>query len=504
MKKRLISIFVSAITIFQLSACSIEAPSNIEGTSVENSSNVDATKKDDKVNKVIEKEGEFGFNLPLVIINTNGTKIEKDIDIFGEVTIYNSEEEMNYLSDIPELESDARIKMRGSSSKHYPKKQFNLELLNSEGEERDERVLGMSKDSDWIFNAPFADKSLMRNYLAYNVTGQFMEYTPKARFCEVFIIDDGATELKSNHYKGVYVAIEKIKRNDERVDISKTDSRMEETSFIAAKDRVKEGDIFYRNYGSETYLYDYRVVNSYPKDPTPEQKKYITKAISEFERVLYSDKFKDSNEGYSKYIDVDTFVDYYIVNEFFKNTDAGILSTYFYKDLGDKIKAGPIWDFNVSMGNYEVPGIDYLDPTGFYMAQASWFDRLLEDKAFVGKVVSRYKLLRKTYLRDESLIELIDAGVNKLGDAINRNFYVWPIWMCNQEELFRFRPLDFQSLNNDPKLIEDYMNKHKSILKNTDNKAQTYEEEISMLKKFITKRGSWMDENIESLFKFTK
>ena len=298
-------------------------------------------------------------------------------------------------------------------------------------------MLGMDKDSDWVLNGPFADKSLMRNYIAYTVGSNIMEYAPDVRFCEVFVIDDGSSTIQKKHYKGVYLLIEKIKRGEDRVDIVKTHDNTDETSFIISRDRNKEDNIVIGNYGYETHLYDYALNIEYPKkDLTPGKYNYINKYISEFERILYSDKFNDPKNGYRKYIDVDYFVDFYIINEFFLNTDAGIFSTYMYKDYNEKMKAGPIWDFNRSLGNNEVnKDSRAFEYEGFFMLQRYWFDRLMEDRAFANKVVSRYKELRKNYLSDEYLINLIDKTKNYLGTSVKRNFDKWSFELSNQSDV---------------------------------------------------------------------
>ncbi|MGL5152319.1 MAG: CotH kinase family protein [Clostridium sp.] len=446
------------------------------------------------VEEIITTPKESEFNLPIVVINTNGNKIEDDSQIIGDFSLKNIENEIN---------SKINIKLRGSSSKTYPKKQYGFEFINDNGKEKDIRVLGMSNDSDWILNGPFADKSLIRNYLAYNITGNFMKYSPRVRYCEVFILENGETEITKDSYKGVYLITEKIKRNDQRVDIEKSNKRMKETSFIVVRDRVKAGDMFYRNYGSETYLSDNKIVNNYPKEPTEIQEKYITKTISEFERVLYSERFKSKEEGYINHIDEESFINYYIVNEFFKNTDSGIFSTYFYRDLGGKIVAGPIWDFNASLGNYELGDIKYNDPTGFYMAQTPWFSRLLQDPSFVANVNLQYTSLRKSFLSDEYLLNFIDETIQILGSAIKRNYERWPFQLSNQESYFRTHPDILSKFNGDTVLLNEYMINNPTKFVNTEQMAKNYEEEITMLRNFIIKRGEWMDENIRSLYKFT-
>ena len=363
----------------------------------------------------------------------------------------------------------------------------------------------MPSESEWVLNGPFLDKSLMRNYIALNTASKIMEYTPRAKFCEVIMVEDGDKELSEDNYRGVYILVEKIKRDDKRVDITKTLSNINETSFILAKDRQKEGDIPVTSYGKETYQYSYGLNVVYPKkDLTSEKYNYIMDEINKFERILYSDKFNHPSEGYSKYIDVDTFVDYYIINEFFKNTDAGMLSTYVYKDYEDKMKAGPVWDFNESLGNSQNEDGKVYDPNGFTMIHKPWFDRLMMDINFANKVVERYKELRKTYLSDEYLIEFIDETVKLLGDSIKRNFDRWPIEISNQAKVFEETGDTVYDKSSDLNVYIKYLEKNKHLLKNTDGMASSHEEEITLMKNFIVNRGKWMDSNIDSLKQWAK
>lgn len=470
---------------------------------IENSTVAAKINAEYKENKEIEKKDEYGFNLPIVIIDTHGEKINYDNKIQGHISIYNDERALNYLSDKPQLQSKIEIKVRGNTTRHFPKKQYGVEFIDEKGNAKAEEILGMPEESDWVLNAPFADKSLIRNYLAYNTASKIMDYSSRARFCEVFIKDDGSEMLEEKHYKGLYVILEKVKRDEERVNINKEQKQGNETSFIISKNRKKPNDTWINNYGIETYLYDYNLLVEYPNDPTEEQLDYINKTVSQFERVLYSDKYDVRKEGYAEYIDVDSFVDYYLINEFFKNTDAGILSTYFYKEYGEKIKAGPVWDFNRSMGNYVAANEEYNSASGFYMAQTSWFDRLLQDKNFTFKVLKRYKELRKTYLSDKYLLDLIDEAVDYIGPGADRNFEQWPIKLCNQADNFKVKTERFEGLNNDPKALMKYFNENPNQLMETYDLATSYTEEIKKLKEFIVERGAWIDKNIDSLYKWT-
>lgn len=463
-------------------------------------------KKKEEMNKVYDDETyDFGFNLPLLIIDTKGNKVSDTEKLKAYLQVYDSENKLNYIVDDPVIASDINIKIRGNSTKSFPKKQYSLELVTAKGKGRDEKLLGMSKESDWVLNGPFADKSLMRNYLIYKTSSNIMEYAPDAKFCEVMVIDDGSDTIKKSHYKGVYVLIEKIKRDDDRVDIASSQDSNDETSFIIAKNRQKEGDIPLKNYGLETSLYEHGFNIEYPsKNLTKGKFEYINKYVSEFERVLYSDKFNDPNEGYNKYIDVDTFVDYYIINEFFKNTDAGIFSTNMYKDYNQKMKAGPVWDFNFALGNHTESIDQPFEYTGFYMIERTWFGRLMEDLTFAKKVEERYKDLRRTYLSDAFLVDLIDKTVSHLGDAVDRNFNTWPIYMCNQINLFRDERDILQKYENNPQELDKFLRNSENLLRSDKGRSTSYEEEITRMKDFIIQRGQWMDENIDSLTNWAK
>ncbi len=500
MKKDIFRSFVALMFLF-LSLVLVSNLSNIKELAKKE---IKKSKEKEFTNYYEESINKY-YNLPIVVMNTNSNKIKRDERIAGNIQIYNNKDGINKLSDEPNLISNASFKIRGNSTSKYPKKQYSIKLLSKKGKEKEESILGMPKDSEWILNAPFADKSLMRNYVALNTANEIMGYAPKVKFCEVFIVDDSSKKITKDDYQGVYMMIEKINRGEDRVDITKTLDNIDDTSFIIAKNRQKKDDIEVKSYGKETYIYHHGLNIEYPKkDLTPGKYKYIQRYISEFERMLYSDKFNDPIIGYNKYIDVDSFVDFYIINEFFKNTDSGIYSTYFYKDYEEKMKAGPVWDFNQSLGNHtEDIGIPF-EYEGFFMNQRPWFDRLMEDKKFADKVVKRYKELRKTYLSDNHLIDEIDKANNKLGESTGRNFEKWSINLCNQAEVFEENEDITGNYSNDKTKYEDFLRNHKHLIKSTSGKANSYDEEIQLMKNFIINRGKWMDQNIESLSKWAK
>ena len=479
---------------------------------VDNTKNIQDLKKDkeDKEEKTRELES-FSSNLPIIIIDTKGELINGDNRINANLKIYDADKKLDYenealvnnITDKPKFESDISIKIRGNSTRLLPKKQYSLKLINSSGEKEEKKILGMEKESDWVLSAPFEDKSCMRDPFSYYISRKLMEFAPDTRYCEVFVIDDGADTLFDIDYKGLYIMIENIKRGKARVDIPKNIATDEDISFIVAKNIAKETDVKIQNYGAETYIYDYNLILEYPQnDITKKQKNDINRYMSEFERVLYSDKYDVIDEGYKNYINVDSFVDYYLINEFFRNTDAGFVSTYIYKGYGEKIKAGPVWDFNTSMGNGD--GLSpFNDYTGFYMASRDWFDRLLEDINFVTKVVNRYKSLRNTFLSTDYLIDYIDKTAIYIRDAAIRNFEKWPIDIINQSSLFTEINSNLaERFGDDMIAVEKYFNENPNLLRDTSDRSKTFDEEIEMLKIFIINRGVWLDENIDSLYKW--
>jgi hypothetical protein len=212
----------------------------------------------------------------------------------------------------------------------------------------------------------------------------------------------------------------------------------------------------------------------YPKaeNLTEDQQQYICDDISRFEEALYSDYFDDPKHGYAAYIDVDNFVDYYIINEFTMNSDASYLSTYIYKDAGGIIRL-TVWDNNNAFNNYMW---DDKPIDEFLVAESNWFNRLIQDRAFTEKVIARYKELRGGVLREEALLAQIDDYVLALGDAIDRNFEIWGYTFYEG-----MLSNDAQGNSRDP---------------------GSYEEAIAQLKDCIRQRGEFLDNNIQYLYQY--
>ncbi len=377
----------------------------------------------------------------------------------------------------PSFSQEVTISLRGQSTLGYEKKQYSLTLEDDEYNDQPRSLLGMPKHHQWVLNASYVDKSLLRNALAYTMAGEIMEYAPRFEFCEV-LMNTGDTPLSfDDDYLGVYLLMEKIKRSPKRVSIKKVDERYGDTSFIIARDKFKSDDaLLHTDWGAleDDFImgYDGRVrfrtvlTCSYPDlNQLPEYSKRIESYVNDFEYALGSKNFEDRSTGYRNYIDVDSFVEFAMINEVLKNTDGGEASTYFYKDLGGKMKAGPVWDFDLTLGNlasWETENAAVQDPTGMRITNVAWFSRLFQDPYFSGKFNYSYKRLRSSSWTNEEMADLISDLQERLGPAAERNTKRW---------------------YSGPKSDFDY------------------QREVDDLREFIRLRMEWMDRNIHLVYR---
>jgi hypothetical protein len=275
----------------------------------------------------------------------------------------------------------------------------------------------MPADNEWALIASYDDKSLLRNPLAYYLGNAIaMDYSPRYRFAEVYL---------DSSYLGLYILCEKIKRATSRVNIQKSSSSNLTGGYIievTTRSRIDSTDSFFITpKRRELFVIDYPK----SKNIIPQQVNYIKQYMTDFEAALFGSNFTDTTVGYAKYIDVKSFVDWYTINELAKNNDAALkASCFFYKDTSGKLKAGPLWDFDIGFGNNINNNNDKED--GFWIQTASYFNRLYQDPAFVKQVQVRWAQIRPVL---DSMPSLISNAANQLmqSGAIDRNFQKWPI-----------------------------------------------------------------------------
>ena len=360
--------------------------------------------------------GKFSTTLPVIYMNTKGQQILKENVICGNIALLDGNEEAQSVSAVPNSIYRATIKYRGASSySKFDKKQYRIKFYkNSKENEKKVSLAGMGANSEWVLNGPYLDKTLIRNKLVYDLARELNGWAPDTRFVELFV--DG-------EYQGVYLAVEPVTNGESRLRLSEFGLLSGETAYIVNRDRIDTGTEEIETWGkTEGYTYNALYIR-YPSknEITEKQKEYIKNDISEFEQALYGKNFSDKKIGYQAYIDMDNWVDYFIINEFAMNYDAGNLSTYVYKELGGKLQLAA-WDFNNGFDNYQW---FHTETDRLYTVENSWFDRLWQDGNFREHVCKRYGQLRKTTLSDEHIAEKIASYQEKLGDAVDRNFKVW-------------------------------------------------------------------------------
>jgi hypothetical protein len=420
-------------------------------------------------------ESEWKSDLPVFVINTKNQVIADEPKIMAHLGIvqHNNGMPNNPFDEFNSYNGLIGIELRGSSSQIFPKRSYGIETWSTFKTSVSISVLDLPPENDWVLYGPYTDKTLIRNALAYSLFNGFQHYSPRTRFIELFI--DG-------EYKGLYLLTEKIKRSTNRVNITKLSEKdlydMEVTGGYLLKLDKKTGNSsskgFYSNFlPSAGSQYPYFIYTSPSGDEIlPEQEEYIQQQLNVFETALNSENYADPQKGYRPFIHINSFVDYFILNELSKNIDGYRLSTYIYKDRDDidtRFYAGPVWDYDLAFGNasyanasctsgwqYTIDGEE--NPIPF------WWVRFMSDEYFTGCLKCRWEELRKGILNTDSINHTIDQLVQQIGQAAERNFetyqilgsYIWP---------------------------------------NAYN-GNTYEEEIDHLKSWILDRSVFLDENM--------
>ena len=380
-------------------------------------------------------------NLPIVVIDTNGQTISDNPKITANMgIIWNGPGKRNTLNDPKNnYNGNISIEIRGSSSQMFPKRSYGLETKSIDMVDMDVSLLGMPEENDWVLYAPYTDKTMIRDVLTFTLDASMGHYSPRCRFVELFL---------NGKYDGVYVLMEKIKRNKNRVDIAKlltTDISGENLSggYIIKidKDTGGGGEGWYSDYINNTnntyYQYDYPK----SKEITPEQKTYLQIYVRNMEKALYLEKFSGTG-SYHEYLNDSSFIDFMIINELAKNIDGYRLSSYLYKGKNKLMNCGPIWDFNLTYGNadyyngWTTTGFQYQADMGGDPWQNPFFwNKLMRDPAFVLKLKRRWSWIRKNEFSDSRIKMETDSLVSVLSEAQVRNYkrwtgvigsYVWP------------------------------------------------------------------------------
>ena len=372
--------------------------------------------------------------LPIIFLTTEEPVVSKDNYVTGTFRLdggrnYDSVDQM-----------DMKIRGRGNSTwALHPKKPYQMKLESK----RD--LFGMLEDKKWLFLAEYSDKTLLRNHLAFELGRRTsLRWTPSGHFAEVFV---------NGEHDGFYHISEKVEDGSNRVDIGDTGFLLE----IDQPSRLDPDDVSFR---TDTYLINIKEPGLAYSDPEFNQ---VRTHINQFESILFGDNFADPVAGYRAYADVDSFIDWFLVNEIAKNVDAQWYSSIFFHWIpGEKIRMGPIWDFDLGFGN-----VDYADatfPEGWWVRWNSWIARMLEDPYFAARVKERYALMDS---QRPEIKEAIYAWAEQLNLSQAENDSIW------------------QTLGN-------YVWPNPVIY-------DTYQEEVEHLVTWLDTRMDWLAESVETL-----
>ncbi len=415
---------------------------------------------------------------PIVIIDTEGEDIPDEPKITASMgIIYNSQGAMNNINDSPNhYNGFIGIETRGNSTQGFDKKTYSIETRTVSEQDTSVALLGMGEEEDWILHAMVIDKSQLRIPFSFYLSQQMGHYASNWRYVELIVNDE---------YRGLYILTEKIKRDNNRVDIAKLgsdDIAGDELTggYILRIDWLNDPQGFESNYNSQgdiPMFYQWY----YPKENNilPEQAAYIETWMDTFEDAVFSSDYTN-NQGirYTEYIDLNSFTDFLLMNELSKNSDGYKLSSYLHKDKdsnGGKLVAGPIWDFDQTYGvsgvcsNNDYTGWTYLQnqfDCEDLESMPMWWQSMMEDPIFQNQLNCRWEQFRQSFLHKDSINAWINMSTLDISEAIDRNFTVWDDFIGN-------------SIWFEPSPI-----------------PQSYEEEIDYMQNWISNRIDWLDANI--------
>ena len=385
-------------------------------------------------------------NLPIVIITTDNDpntglplEIVDDPKILGTMKIIKRPDgTRNYLTDqntagFLNYTGRIGIEIRGSSTQTLPKKQYSLTTLKADNTSNNNvSIFGMPSENDWILNGLGFDPSLVRDYLAYYMSRELGNYASKTEYCEVVINGD---------YKGLYVFQEKIKSNENRVNVLKievTDNALPNITggYITKADKTTGGDPVAFWMDETKFVHDLPK----PENATPEQTQYIEAEFNRMEDNAYDDDLED---GYRTIIDVPSFVDFMLVNELCSNADVYQSSTFFHKDRGGKLRAGPVWDFNQGFGS-TFTNSSHVDQWQFNNGNRigpPFWSYLFDNGDFKCYLSKRWNEVKATGkpLNKDVLITYMDNALTYISEAIPREQQRWGTLNDHDVDVSRIR-----------------------------------------------------------------
>ena len=436
------------------------------------------------------------WNVPIIILDTlsNGVPQSSDKDLVPVNVASFGLSDTNQRSSLslPNVEYVGRggIRDRGSSTRSQPKLNLAFELWGPNGTNADDDydavIGGLPPESDWVLYAPFIyDRAMVRNQFMFQLARSVLPWAPRTQPVELYLNRSGEA-VEAADYMGTYVLMEKIKRGDQRLDISRTTSEQNDPTsedvtggYIWKIDRPDPGDPGLHAGGRVIqWVYPKASINGADaaNQVTDTQQQWVTEYFNALAETLVTPDFHDPN-GYTKFIDVDSWIDNHLINVLTFNVDALRLSAYFFKDRNSKLEYGPPWDCDRCMESTD-PRDDqpdaWYDPGGtdFFTNDTYddiWFQQLFKDPQFWQAYVDRWSELRQTLWSDQQLSEMLDHIAAPIQESAVRNFSKWPLIPPRTNSLYPSGELD-----------------------------GTWEGEIEHLRKWLVQRAAFMDFNLSS------
>lgn len=376
--------------------------------------------------------------LPILYLESEAPILVKDTWINGSMTV-----DPNSSTEQVVTETSIELRGRGNSTWSLPKKPYRFKLPSKTS------MLGMPADKKWSLLANFSDKTLMRTSVAFELGRMFeVPFTPRSKYVEVIL---------NGEFLGNYLLTDQIEIGENRVNIQEIKKNSTDITggYLLEIDQRLDADYWFRTNKSVP------VTIKSPEDITDDQFNYIRDYVQKTEDVLFGTDFTDPAEGYAKYIDVESFINWYLVNELTKNNDAVFFSSCFmHKDKNGKLSMGPIWDFDIAIGNVNYN--ENNDFKGWWIRNVPWYKRLFEDPVFERKVAERWKGIKTAKLN--AIFDHINTTSQKLKYSQKENFKKWEV-------------------------LYNYTWPNAVVL-------GSYENEVQYMKEWLTKRINWMDNEL--------
>jgi len=430
-------------------------------------------------------------NLPIVWLDVDGQYIDREERITARMKIiHNGDGQLNYADTVRhqgqriDYEGYVALRYRGSSSfGSSDKKPYSFRPLDKPledgGEKKKVKILGMGKDNNWALLAPYADKSMLRDLLAFEVSRPWMEYTPQGRYCELFL--DGT-------YYGVYILTEVVSKGKHRLNLDDPGESGDSITggYIMEVNRT-DGEVTYTSkyhpvsstgspYNNQYIHFQYKSPDY--EDLTSDQVSYINGRIDLMEKTLWNYR-PTGTSNYQDFLDVQNFIDYQIAQELAHNVDAYRLSGKFFKrrDSEDARFKMVLWDMNLAYGNADYyqgwrtdtwmyKNNNTMNAEGDLQLIPFWWYKLNTDPSYTTALKARWAQYRRANLREDRVMATVDSLVNVLTShgAVERNSEAWPRW-------------------------GQYVWPNYYV-------ADDYTDEVEWLKQWIGERIAWMDQQL--------